>query len=96
VVRENARNGIFFRNESLGMAPHRNRLEENVIENNGEAEIRIRGHVNDLVFSDNTIRDESDDSPAGILIEEHVGPLRLRKNVIQTQTPIEDRRPSER
>ena len=96
VVRENARNGIFFRNESLGMAPHRNRLEENVIENNGEAEIRIRGHVNDLVFSDNTIRDESDDSPVGILIEEHVGPLRLRKNVIQTQTPIEDRRPSDR
>ncbi len=56
-VRQNKQNGVFFRNESLGMAPHRNRLEENTIENNGGAEIRIRGEVNDLVFVKNTIRD---------------------------------------
>ena len=60
-VRSNRQDGIFFRNETLGMAAHRNRLEENVIENNGTggqaAGIRIRGETNDLVFRNNVIRD---------------------------------------
>jgi len=95
-VRQNKQNGVFFRNESLGMAPHRNRLEENTIENNGGAEIRIRGEVNDLTFVRNTIRDTRQgggDSPdAGILIEERVGNVNLQDNVIQTKVQIEDKR----
>ncbi len=92
-VRENKSNGIFFRNESLGMAPHRNRLEANLIENNGGAEIRIRGQVNDLVFRKNVIRDEStNDANVGIQIEETVGPVVLDGNQIETRTPIEDQR----
>jgi polygalacturonase len=93
-VRQNKQNGIFFRNESLGMAPHRNRLEENTIENNGGAEIRIRGEVNDLVFVRNTIRDTQEESAPGILIEEHVGKLTLQDNTIQTKVQIEDKRTS--
>ncbi len=96
IVQENKSNGIFFRNESLGMAPHRNRLEENVIENNGGAEIRIRGEVNDLVFRKNVIRDGgTDDTNVGIQIEETVGPVVLDGNQIETQTSIDDRRAGE-
>lgn len=91
-VRQNKQHGVFFRNETLGMAPHRNRLEENTIENNGGAEIRIRGEVNDLVFVKNTIRDTHEESVPGILIEEHVGPVNLQDNTIQTKVQIEDKR----
>jgi parallel beta-helix repeat protein len=60
-VLANAREGIYFRNELLGMGPHRNRLVENVIENNGVKErspgIRIRGATNGLTFEKNIIRD---------------------------------------
>jgi polygalacturonase len=94
IVRRNRQNGVFFRNETLGMAPHRNRLEENTIENNGGAEIRIRGEVNDLVFVRNTIRDTQDDSAPGFLIEEKVGPVDLQDNTIQTKVQIEDKRKS--
>jgi parallel beta-helix repeat protein len=93
--RLNKSNGVFFRNESLGMAPHRNRLEDNTIENNGGPEIRIRGAVNDLVFIGNTIRETraGQEMPTvGILIEETVGDVTLQGNTIGTQVQIDDRR----
>lgn len=94
-VRRNKQHGVFFRNETLGMAPHRNRLEENTIENNGGAEIRIRGEVNDLTFIKNTIRDTRQDGESpdvGILIEERAGKVDLRDNTIETKVQIEDKR----
>jgi parallel beta-helix repeat protein len=98
ISRENKQHGLFFRNETLGMAPHRNRFEENTIENNGGAEIRIRGAVNDLTFVKNTIRDTRADTDeqrtVGILIEERVGPVHLQENTIETQIPVQDKRPS--
>lgn len=102
-VRLNGRDGVFFRNESLGMAAHRNRLEDNVIEDNGTAErsagIRIRGATNDLVFRRNTIRDTREEGAktqtVGILIEERVGRIVLEGNTIKTDTSIEDRRKDE-
>jgi polygalacturonase len=101
-VRSNATNGVFFRNESLGMAAHRNRLVENVIEDNGDekgaAGIRIRGETNDLVFQGNVVRDtRSEDlrtQTVGILIEETVGRVTLEENSIEAEVPIDDRRPS--
>jgi len=100
VVRSNHRDGVFFRNESLGMAAHRNRLEDNVIENNGvgteAAGIRICGYTNDLVFKNNTIcdtrSDESQKQTVGIRIEEHVGQITLDGNKIAAKTKIDDRR----
>ena len=82
------------------MAAHRNRLEENVIINNGaEAEtagIRIRGETNDLIFRNNTIRDSRDDGEktqtVGILIEETVGKVILEGNTIEAKQDIDDRR----
>jgi polygalacturonase len=102
IVRLNHQNGIFFRNESLGMAAHRNRIEENIIENNGTggqaAGIRIRGYTNDLVFRDNTIRDTrpkgSQTQTVGLRIEEQVGKIVLEKNKIEAKTRIDDRRAS--
>jgi len=92
--RLNQQNGLFFRNETLGMAPHRNRFEENTIENNGGPEIRIRGEVNDLTFVRTTIRDTREEPSVGILIEERVGPMHLQDNTIQTKQQVEDKRPS--
>lgn len=99
-VRLNAREGVFFRDESLGMAAHRNRLESNVIEDNGGAGISIRGHTNDLVFVDNTIRDtrtgQSQTQTVGIRIGAQVGDVVLDGNVIEAKTLVEDRRAPKR
>lgn len=100
-VLSNGSNGVFFRNESLGMAAHRNRLVENTIENNGTREksagIRIRGQTNGLVFEKNVIRDTRDKhlrtQTVGILVEETAGRPTLKGNTIEADVPIDDRRP---
>lgn len=99
-VRSNHEDGIYFRPESLGMAGHRNRLENNVIENNGDganaAGIRVRGVTRGLVFRNNLIRDTRPDDQrrqsVGILIEEHAGAVELDGNRIEASQEIEDRR----
>jgi len=101
VIRMNALDGVFFRNESLGMAAHRNRLEDNIIEDNGTdgeaAGIRIRGQTNDLVFRNNTIRDtrpeELQTQTVGIRIEQKVGEVILEGNTIEAKITIDDKRP---
>lgn len=99
-VLENAKEGVHFRDELLGMGAHRNRLVENTIENNGAEKespgIRIRGATNGLVFENNFIRDTRPDNAAtqtiGILLEESVGEVTLESNQIEAQQPIDDRR----
>ena len=100
-VRSNAEDGICFRDESLGMAGHRNRLEDNLIEDNGRGQavagIRIRGETRDIVLKNNRIRDtrppEARRQNTGILLEEKVGPVRLEKNEIESAVPVRDLRP---
>jgi polygalacturonase len=99
-VRANSQDGIFFRNESLGMAGHRNRLENNLIENNGAkaeaAGIRVRGETKNLVFKNNIIRDtravDARKQLVGIRIEEQAGDVVLEENQIEAKTKVEDRR----
>jgi hypothetical protein len=99
-VRANHQDGVFFRNESFGMAGHRNRLESNLIENNGAkgdaAGIRVRGETKDLVFKDNIIRDtrapEARKQIVGIRIEEPAGTVVLEGNQIDAKTTVDDRR----
>lgn len=101
-VRANSQDGIFFRNETLGMAGHRNRLENNIIENNGTkaeaAGIRVRGETRNLVFKNNIIRDtrsgEARKQSVGIRIEEQAGEVELDGNQIDAGTKIDDRRKS--
>lgn len=96
----NGRDGVYFRDESFGMAAHRNRLKENVIENNGSegeaAGIRIRGETEGLVLENNTIRDtrlgSQQTQKTGILIERRAGDVTLRDNQNQSQTKLDDRR----
>jgi parallel beta-helix repeat protein len=99
-VRGNHEDGVCFRNESLGMAAHRNRLEENLIENNGQkrqvAGIRVRGETRDLIFHKNIIRDtRSDDEKrqvVGVQLEDKAGPLNLQDNTIETKVQVKDDR----
>jgi polygalacturonase len=99
-VRLNDQAGVFFRNETLGMAGHRNRLENNVIENNGlktaAPAIRIRGQTQGLSFKNNIIRDTrpagAQKQTVGIRIEEEVGDVTLENNAIEAPTRIEDLR----
>ena len=101
-VRANSQDGVFFRNETAGMAGHRNRLENNVIENNGvkgeAAGIRVRGETKNLVFKNNVIRDtrsgEARKQSVGIRIEEQAGEVELDGNEIDAKTRIDDRRKS--
>lgn len=95
----NTNSGIFFREESAGMAGHRNRVEHNLIENNGGAEavagIRVRGETVDLIFVGNVIRDtrSTPRQTIGILLEEKVGAVELRDNQIEAESAVVDRRP---
>jgi len=100
IVRANHEDGVFFRNESLGMAGHRNRLEKNVIENNGvkgeAAGIRVRGETGDLILVENVIRDTRNGAErkqtVGVLLEEKVGAIEMKDNRIESAKAVEDRR----
>lgn len=99
-VRGNHEDGIFFRNEMEGMAGHRNRLENNLIENNGvkheTAGIRVRGETRDLVFKDNIIRDTRSagerKQTIGIRLEEKVGAVTLEGNKVEADKVLADER----
>jgi parallel beta-helix repeat protein len=99
-IRGNHEDGIFFRNETEGMAGHRNRVERNRIENNGAGEqaagIHVRGETRDLVFRDNIIRDTRPESArkqtVGIRIEDGVGQVTLEGNQVEASTAVQDLR----
>lgn len=99
-IRNNAEEGVYFREESLALAGHRNRLEDNLIENNGRtkevAGIRIRGETRDVVLKNNRIQDtrpaQTRKQVIGIQMDEAAGPTVLENNTIEAKTPILDRR----
>ncbi len=103
-IRGNHENGVFFRDESEGMAGHRNRLEDNIIENNGTqkatAAIRVSGETRDLVFKGNVIRDtrsgEQRHQTVGIQLDDRVGKVTLEGNQIQANRELEDHRSKNR
>jgi parallel beta helix pectate lyase-like protein len=103
-VRRNHEDGVCFRNETEGMAGHRNRLEENVIENNGlkseAAGIRVRGETHDLVLKNNIIRDtrptDQRKQVTGIRLEEKVGAVALDQNQIDAANGVQDQRTAKR
>jgi hypothetical protein len=99
-VRLNQQAGIHFRNESEGMAGHRNRIEENIIENNGTTKpapaIQVRGETRDLIFKNNIIRDTRPAAEqkqlVGIELQEKVGAVTLEGNQIAAKTELIDGR----
>lgn len=102
-VTGNGADGIFFRHETEGMAGHRNRIEDNVIEDNGAkapaAGIRVRGETADLVFKGNVIRDtragDARTQTVGIRLEEKVGAVTTEGNRIEAETKTQDLRKPE-
>ena len=99
-VRSNVEDGVCFRNETLGMAGHRNRLEDNLIENNGQkqdvAGIRIRGETQDIVLKNNRLRDTrpgaSQHQKTGVRLDEKVGAVSLENNTIEASVVVQDNR----
>lgn len=99
-VRGNAEDGVYFRDESLPMAGHRNRLEDNVIEDNGAkadaAGVRVRGETEGLVFKGNTIRDTRPEAQrkqrVGVRLEQKVGAVSLEGNNVEAAVTVDDRR----
>jgi parallel beta-helix repeat protein len=99
-VRDNAEDGVYFRDESAALAGHRNRLEDNLIENNGRGQsvagIRIRGETRDVIIKNNRVRDtrpvESRKQTTGILLEKNVGEVSLDNNTLDSKVPVDDQR----
>jgi hypothetical protein len=102
VVRGNGKDGIRFRNDPEAMAGHRNRIEENRIEDNGRtvegAGIMIDGANHDILIRHNVIRDTR---PAGsrsqhtaIYLGERAGEVRIEDNEIVADTAVKDVRTS--
>src|SRR5207248_5701202 len=99
-VRGNHEDGVCFRNEIEAMAGHRNRLEENLIEDNGvgrqAAGVRVRGETRDVVLKNNRIRDtrpaEARKQTTGVQLEEKVGAVTLDGNTIEAAIPVKDGR----
>jgi polygalacturonase len=92
VVTGNGHNGVYFRNESEGMAGNRNTLEDNRIEGNGRIEpsagIAIDGVTTGTVIRNNTIND----GKGGIRIGKRAGEVTIEKNKIQAPSTVEDQR----
>jgi len=99
-VTGNGGDGVLFRNESEGMAAHRNTLEANVIENNGRegevAAVRVQGQTRGLVFRNNTMRDTRAGAErrqtTGVRVEKNAGDVTLDGNAIDANTGVLDER----
>jgi Right handed beta helix region len=79
IVRGNAQAGIYFRDESEANAGHRNRFEENIVEDNGRPGapgygIRIEGATHNLEFTSNTIGSGAKGSKAVQAVGIYIGP----------------------
>jgi parallel beta-helix repeat protein len=100
VVRANARNGVLFRDETEPMAGHRNRLEQNRIEDNGGDGIFIDGETDGVVIRENVISDTRQGSGrtqrVAIRLGEKARTVVLDGNRIAADIEIEDQRKSSR
>ena len=99
IVRGNARHGVYFRDEALGMEGNRNVLEDNVIEDNGRAAdsagIMIDGYTTGTVIRGNVIRDTrgaAAKQPTAIRIGKKAGTVTIEKNKVTAKSEVEDQR----
>ena len=105
VIKDNAGHGVVFRSESYGMSGHRNRLVDNLIENNGGKEkkggagIVIEGETEGVVIQGNVIRDTRRDGDStqrtAIRLGQKVGEVTIEKNDIVADIETEDLRDGE-
>lgn len=96
----NASHGVYFRNETEGMAGHRNRIEQNWIEDNGTrgggAGIFVDGETNGVVLAGNTIRDTraagARTQRTGIRLGKKAGQVTMVDNQIGAEQKVDDLR----
>ena len=99
-VARNGFSGVYFRNESEGMAGHRNRIVQNRIEDNGAggqgAGIFVDGETDGVVLVGNTIRDTRQTGArtqrTGIRLGNKAGKVTIEDNRISAEQEIEDLR----
>jgi hypothetical protein len=102
VIRGNGRYGIVFRYEVAALAGHRNRIEDNRIEDNGHrvgnAGIYITGETSGIVIRGNVIRDTrprgSRTQRTAIRVGDKANKITIEKNQIVADQEIEDQRPA--
>jgi hypothetical protein len=102
-IRGNAKPGIFFRSGDLAMAGSRNRIEENLVENNcrkeGSAEIEIQGETRDVHILGNTIRPGTRQGRpmSGVLVGPKADRIVVFDNRIEGEKilPLENRAPAD-
>ncbi len=100
IVRENDKHGVYFRDEAEGMAGHRNRLEENLIENNGRgadaAGIAIDGETRGISIRGNTIRDTRPEPErrqrTAVRIGKKAADIQIEENRLEAEKKVEDLR----
>jgi hypothetical protein len=84
---ENGGYGVYIRDEDSKNAPHRSTFINNVVENNGTIRggygFMVNGNALDLVFENNTIRDnKSGNQKAGIFISKGSPPISEKNNTM--------------
>ena len=86
-IYENGSDGVNFRDESAANAPHRNTLQNNIIENNGVNGggygLSFDSPAEDIVVKDNIIRDTGKGTQkAAVLIDKNGLPVEMKNNKI--------------
>ena len=92
-IYNNAKDGIRFRTKTEPNGPHRTRVIDNVIENNGLAGAKVRGAgihicgiVHDITIENNTIRDTRSGAERlqlnAVFIEQGVSKVKMSNNKI--------------
>jgi hypothetical protein len=100
VVRGNAGAGVYFRDEEEPLAGHRNRIEENRIEDNGGAKqsagILVEGATRDVVIRGNVIRDTraagANTQKTAIRLGEKTSGIVIERNELHAEKDLEDQR----
>jgi len=97
-IRANYEGGVAFRDTGAGlaMAPSRNTLENNLIENNGTehdvAGISVSGKTTGLIFRDNTIQDTRPPGQRkqtiGVRVDDKAGDVALENNRIDAARAV--------
>ncbi|NOZ21404.1 MAG: DUF1565 domain-containing protein [Planctomycetes bacterium] len=87
VIVGNRKCGVHFRKESEPMGGHRNRFENNTIEDNTDCGIRIDGETNDTIIVSNTIRDTGKGvQKIGVFIGKDAKGTTVKDNILSGHT----------
>jgi parallel beta-helix repeat protein len=89
----NGRGGVYWRNETEPMAPHRITFEKNIVRDNEGWGLFVDGVTNNTILRDNLIEDTgSGRQRVGIRLGKKAGPVVMEDNRITAEETIVDER----